>query len=224
MTKGVQDGHREARTPPGAGAIEADQALPGEDPADLLAGSPDLVASDLLAVAAELAAAPRRARGRPAGSGNRKNGDMIQYLQALGHRDPWVTLSLIQSADTAQLAKALRTPLMKNGKQLVSKAGTPLFSQPDLVDVLSMQRQAAKDIMDYHHSKKPQQLELPPGDLRPLMVIGEMNVSIGGVDGFMSAGVAPPEKVNEINGDAVRIPDANPHETAKTLKDNEDSA
>lgn len=196
MTKAAQDGHLAAHTRADPAPAEADQAMPGEDPADLLAGSPDVAAVDLLSVAAELAAAPRRARGRPAGSGNRKNGDMIAYLQALGHRDPWVTLSMIQTADTIALAKALT---MKRG------------------EVLAIQLRAADALMPYHHAKKPQQLELPPGDQRPLMVIGEMNVSIGGPDGFMSAGVAPPGKANEINGDSVRIPDANPHEEAKPL-------
>jgi hypothetical protein len=224
VTKAVQEGHRDAHTRADPAPIEADLALPGEDPADLLAGSPDVAASDMLSLAAELAAAPRRARGRPAGSGNRKNNDMIGYLAALGHRDPWVTLSMIQTADTAKLALALRSPVMKNGKQLVSKSGTPLFNTPSPMDVLAIQKSAADALMPYHHAKKPQQLELPPGDLRPLMVIGEMNVSIGGPDGFMSAGVAPPEKANEIKGDAVRIPASDPHETAKPLKDNDDSA
>jgi hypothetical protein len=203
VTKAVQEGHRDAHTRADPAPAEADQALPGEDPADLLAGLPDVAAEDMLSLAAELAAAPRRARGRPAGSGNRKNNDMIGYLAALGHRDPWVTLSMIQTADTVALAKAL---IMKRG------------------EVLAIQLRAAEALMPYHHAKKPQQLELPPGDLRPLMVIGEMNVSIGGPDGFMSAGVAPPEKANEIKGDAVRIPASDPHETAKPLKDNDDSA
>lgn len=224
MTKGDQDGQLEARTPPAPPPIEADQALPGADPADLLAGSPDLDATDLLAVAAELSAKPRRARGRPVGSGNRKNGDVIAYLQALGHRDPWVTLSMIQTADTAALAKALRSPLMRNGKQLVSKAGTPLFNQPDLMEVLQLQKSAADALMPYHHAKKPQQVELPLGDKRPMMVIGEMNVVLGGAEGFMSAGIAPGEKANEINGDAVRIAPVDPHETANQLNTQDDSA
>lgn len=198
MTKADQDGHREAHTRADPAPAEADQALPGADPADLLAGSPDVAGADLLSVASELAAAPRRARGRPAGSGNRKNGDMIAYLQALGHRDPWVTLSMIQSADTVALARELMLP---RG------------------EVFALQLRAADALMPYHHAKKPQQLELPAGELRPLMVIGEMNVSIGGPDGFMSAGIAPGEKANEINGDAVRISEANPHETAKSLKE-----
>jgi hypothetical protein len=224
MTKAAQDGHRDAHTRADPAPAEADQAMPGEDPADLLAGSPDVAAVDLLAVAAELAAAPRRARGRPAGSGNRKNGDMIQYLTALGHRDPWVTLSLIQTADTAQLADMLGSPLMVEGKARVGLDGKVIMVPADREKVLALQMRAAEAIMPYHHAKKPQQLELPPGDLRPLMVIGEMNVSIGGPDGFMSAGVAPPEKANEIKGDAVRIPTVDPHETAKSLKDNDDSA
>lgn len=212
MADKPEKGQLDAHTPPAASAeaawsapIDGDQALPGADPAALLAGSPDLDASDLLALVAEPILTQRRARGRPAGALNRKNNDMIGYLAALGHRDPWVTLSLIQSADTAKLALALRTPVIKNGKHAVSKAGTPLFNTPQFTDVLALQMRAADALMPYHHAKKPQQLELPQGDKRPLMVIGEMNVTqIAGGEGFMSAGVMPDEKPNEINGDAVR--------------------
>ncbi|MER2536886.1 MAG: hypothetical protein ABTQ31_17170 [Rhizobiaceae bacterium] len=201
MAEDPKNGQSDAHTPAALG-------LDGPDPVDLLAGSPELDASDLLAMAAEPVLTSRRARGRPAGALNRKNSDMIAYLQALGHRDPWVTLSLIQSADTARLANILRVPLMKNGKPQVSKAGTALYSTPDPAAVLALQMRAAEALMKYHHSAKPQQLELPVGDKRPLMVIGEMNVSIESSDGFMSAGIAPDrgEKVKEINGDAVAMP------------------
>jgi hypothetical protein len=192
------DGQLEQHTrAAGAGDDQAPE-LGGGDPVDLLAGSPDLAATDVLAVAAELVAAPRRERGRPPGAGNRKNGDMIAYLQALGHRDPWVTLSLIQSADFKQLCKMVGAT-----------------SSKAKVQVLQIQSKAADSLMNYHHSKRPQQLDLlPPGDKRPLMVIGEMNVSIVGESGFMSAG-EPPRKVKEINGEAVRETGDVSHDKAK---------
>lgn len=187
-------GQEEAHTPaaPAASAsspagIDAEDALPGADPLDLLDGSPDLGDRDLLATAAELVAAPRRARGRPPGALNRKNGDMVAYLQSLGHRDPWVTLSMIQTADTEKLAQKLS---MKRG------------------EVLALQLRAADALMPYHHAKKPQQLDLPVGDKRPLMVIGEMNVAIGNGLGFMSAGIVPDADMQGnqgvSGGDAVR--------------------
>ncbi|GAA2871862.1 hypothetical protein GGQ99_000974 [Aminobacter niigataensis] len=185
-------GQEEAHTPAAPGAEAPSSALPGADPLDLLDGSPDLDALDLLALAAEPALSQRRARGRPQGALNRKNADMIAYLKALGHRDPWVTLSTVQSADTMKLALALRSPVMKNGKQLVSKAGTPLFNTPSPMDVLALQMRAADALMPYHHAKKPQQLDLGDlGDKRPVMVIGEMNVAIANDYGIMSAGIAP---------------------------------
>lgn len=217
MTKGANQGQAAGHTPgepPAAGAIDGapgdqvdaqvDQVdVTGADPDELLTGSPDLAADDLLSVAAELVASPRRARGRPAGATNRKNGDMIAYLAALGHRDPWVTLSLIQTADTEKLAQKLS---MKRG------------------EVLGLQLRAADALMPYHHAKKPQQLDLPIGDKRPLMMFGEVNVQlVQGGDGYMSAGVMPGEKVNEINGDAVRQSVDVPHETAKPLKSQDDS-
>lgn len=195
MADKPEKGQLDAHTPPAASAeaawsapIDGDQALPGADPLDLLAGLPDGEGTDVLALVAETIAAPARARGRPAGSANRKNGDMIRYLQARGHRDPMVTLSMIQSADFGGLCKVLGAT---GAKQKIA--------------VLGIIRGAAADLMPYHHAKKPQQLELPQGDKRPLMVIGEMNVTqIAGGEGFMSAGIAPDEKPNEINGDAVR--------------------
>jgi hypothetical protein len=197
-------------TPAGAdgdrGQDEAAAELGGADPADLLLGLPDLDGDDVLALTADLANATRRARGRPAGSGNRKNADMIAYLAARGHRDPWVTLSMIQSADTKALAIMLRRPLSKNGKPLVNKDGQQLYSQPDMQEALAMQMRAADAIMPYHHGKKPQQLELlDPGARRPLMVIGEVNVTNISHEGFATAGELPAQQDQGlIEGEAVR--------------------
>lgn len=219
MSKKADQGQAAAHTPGDRGAQEPPATLPGADPLELLAGSPDIDAQDVLALAAEPILSRRRARGRPEGAANRKNGDMIRYLAAHGHRDPWVTLSLIQSADTLKLAQAMRSPVMKNGKQVVSKAGVPLFNTPSPMDVLAMQVRAADALMAYHHAKKPQQIELPIGDKRPMMVFGNvehMQVIADG-DGFMSAGIMPGEKANEINGDAVRLGGDQPHENATPL-------
>jgi len=182
-------GHPEGHTRGDGGAAAADQALPGRDLEDLLAGSPDLDAGDVLAVAAELSSRERRARGRPAGSGNRKNADHIAYLAALGHRDPWTTLSLIQTADHGALCKAL-------------KADTPKLR----VQVLNIQKAAAADLMPYHHSKRPQPVEQPDAPMRPVLLIGEMNVQQLSLDGYMSA-AEPPMKVvdNQGLGDSAAV-------------------
>ena len=223
MTADDQEGHSEARTradppenQPGAGAsapssaaIEAGGALPGPSVEDLLAGSPDVGAVDLLSAAAEMIAAPRRARGRPPGSGNRKNPDMIAYLAALGHRDPWVTLSMIQTADTAKLAEALRVPMQENGRvRRDPVTDAVLYNPPDLAFAISLQERAATTLMKYHHAAKPQQLELPEGSgsMRPVMVFGDINVTTQSDRDFWSLGA---EKPNEINGEAVRLPDDN---------------
>lgn len=193
MADSSDQGHPDAHT-------LAPAELPGADPLDLLAGLPDGEGVDALALAAEIVAAPARARGRPLGAANRKNGDLIRYLQARGHRDPMVTLSMIQSADFGALCK------------LVGAGGAK-----QKLAVLGIIRGAAADLMPYHHAKKPQQIELPAGDLRPLMVIGEMNVTQIGDGGFMSAGVMPDEKPNEINGSAVRHQVDQSHDNTKPL-------
>ena len=178
---------------PGGAAAPA-EALPGADPVDLLSGSPDLEPQDVLALVAEPAVSQRRARGRPPGAANRKNNDMIAYLSALGHRDPWVTLSLIQSADFGALCQMVGAG---NAKSRLA--------------VLAVQKDAAKELMNYHHSRKPQQLDLPAGEgsKRPIMVIGDgNNVAVMAANGFASAEFLPPDESEQnqevIDGEAVR--------------------
>lgn len=221
----ADEGHPGAHTRADPPAIDQAAELGGRDPADLLAGSPDLEAQDLLAVAAELSAAPRRARGRPPGAANRKNADTIAYLQALGHRDPWVTLSLIQSADTAQLAEMLGAPLVVDGVARLDREGKVIMVPAARDKVLALQMRAAEAIMPYHHAKKPQQLDLlDAGGKRPVMVIGEMNVTQIGGDAFMSAGDPPrAEKGNEIKGEVVRQGEGVSHEEVKPLDLQDDS-
>lgn len=176
----AEKGHLEAQTRTGAGD-GGDQ-----EPPDVLdvAGLPDALSLDVLGAAAELVAKERRGRGRPAGSGNRRNDDMMRYLQNLGHRDPAVTLSMIQTADTKDLARTLCA---------------------DPIDVLKVQEKAASRLMEYFYAKKPQQLELPRGDRVPVMVIGgDVNVTVGAQGGFETAGVLPEEFQQLIDGEAVR--------------------
>lgn len=239
MADDAENGQVAAHTPPEAGGRDADPAaggdldngggIDGRAVDDLLTGSPDLADTDMLAMAAELSAAPRRARGRPPGSPNRKNADMIGYLAALGHRDPWVTLSMIQTADTRTLAQALRAPAKnKNGSPVKDAEGNFVLEAPDYAGTLALQKSAAETLMAYHHAKMPVQLEMPvDGDRVPWMAIGEMNVHLHSspMDGLMSAGeVIDGEKANEINGRSVRIQTDNAHDVDKPLKTKDDPA
>ena len=227
MADDVNQGHPDAHTrgdlagdrAPGASA-EAVEALPGADPLALLDGSPDVQPEDLFALAAEPALHQRRARGRPAGALNRKNADMIAYLAAKGHRDPWETLSLIQSADTMKLAMFLRVPMQEGGKIKRNEAGDILYNPPNPEFVAALQERAATTLMKYHHSAKPQQLELPgggEGGKRPIMVIGDgNNVAILAANGYASAEFLPPQESEQnqgvIEGDAVRHQPDKSHE------------
>lgn len=200
--KGLLEAHTRgdlAAPAPAPAASSAQAAEQGDDPAALLDGSPDIGATDLLTLAAETVAGPRRARGRPKGSANRRNMDMVAYLAALGHRDPMVTLSMIQTADTKALAKAIGCDTPK-GRLAVAQ----------------MQRQAASDMLPYFYAKKPQQLELPEGDARPVMVVGEMTVNQrieGAIIGLGNLPAVHVEKPNEINGEIVRESSATDVET-----------
>ena len=192
MADADKKGCLEAHTPRGSGKISpetaqyvgSDDAAPASDAADfadalaMIDGSPDLLPLGGLATAAENIASQRRGRGRPKGSANKRNTSLFDYLEALGHRDPAVTLSMWQTADTKELAKAL-------GVGGSSKA---------LLAVAALQVRAAGELLPYKYAKKPQQLDLVDGaNQRAVMVIGELNGSVNMLidGGFMSAGVAP---------------------------------
>lgn len=140
----AKQGRPDARTPPHP-APELDIATAvaalgnmiesgDADQADLLLGSPDLDNIDAISMAANLSARPRRERGRPKGASNLRNTKVFDYLEALGHRDPAVTLSMIQSANTTALAAVLGC---------------------DPIDVLKVQAKAASDLMPFKYAKRP---------------------------------------------------------------------
>ncbi len=213
-----ENGPLEARAPGGAGdpggsawpsgdALAASVArLAGAldqegEQLDLIAGSPDLDDFDTLAQAANQVASQRRARGRPAGSRNRRNGDVFDYLQQLGHRDPLVTLSMIQTADPMTLAKALASPLLDaTGAPRFRPDGTPIMVPADPVKVAQLIEKAAADLAQYGYAKQ-KELNVNVRKLH-LMVAGDLGGMIDAGDGSLS--ITGDEKGNEINGASVR--------------------
>lgn len=127
---------------------QALQAQPAADQLDLLDGSPDLEDGGLLAKAAETSLRDRRGRGRPKGSPNRRNADVFEYLEALGHRNPAVTLSLIQSMEPDDLARALVCDRLEAARLIV---------------------QAANSLMPYGFAKKPTAVEVTGKHLHVFM-------------------------------------------------------
>jgi len=134
--KAVQERGRKVRDEMArlAGLLEA-----GGEQMDLLAGADELEDGDVLSVAARSVSEARRGRGRPKGAANVRNVRVFDYLEALGHRDPLVTLSLIQTADTRALARMVG---MK------------------AADALRIQVMAAKEMLPYKYAKKPQELNV----------------------------------------------------------------
>lgn len=127
---------------------QALRAKPEADQLDLLDGSPDLDDRGLLGAAAENSLAARRGRGRPKGSPNKRNADVFEYLEALGHRSPAVTLSLIQSMEPDDLAKALVCERLDAARLIV---------------------QAANALMPYGFAKKPTAVEVKSQHLHVFM-------------------------------------------------------
>lgn len=127
---------------------EALRAQPDADQLDLLDGSPDLGDQGLLAQSAAKSLSERRGRGRPKGSPNRRNADVFAYLEQLGHRNPAVTLSLIQSMEPDDLARALVCERLDAARLIV---------------------QAANALMPYGFAKKPTAVEVRAQHLHVFM-------------------------------------------------------
>jgi hypothetical protein len=108
--------------------------------------------TDAIAAAANIVAAGRRARGRPAGALNRKTSDTIKYLAELGYKDPMIILTEIANADTMLLAKATGSAA---------------------IDVMKLKAKAASDLMPYHHSQQPKDVNVRSDNVH-LFVMGEM--------------------------------------------------
>ena len=127
---------------------QALRAQPEADQLDLLDGSPDLGDGGLLSRSAANSLSERRGRGRPKGSPNKRNADVFEYLEALGHRNPAVTLSLIQSMEPDDLAKALVCDRLEAARLIVS---------------------AANSLMPYGFAKKPTAVEVSAKHLHVFM-------------------------------------------------------
>ena len=198
-----QEGAHTPRAPGGAAAAAPGAAAQEQPAADLfgveaeamIAGSPDVSATDMLSVAAELVARERRGRGRPAGSPHRRNGEMFRYLESLGHRHPAVTLSMIQNADTRTLARLLGTVAVNDdGVVQLDGDGRPVIVPADPLDVLKVQAKAAADLLPFDLAKKVH-IDTPPDRPRPVMFFGDVSVTQVSASGLMSAGEAPPDKI-----------------------------
>lgn len=124
----------------------------GRDPVD---GGAAVQAEGLFgALPAAGEAAPGRAGpGRPPGAPNKRTGKLKDWILALGYRHPAVVLAELASAEVGDLAKALAC------KKL---------------EAAELKRKAAIDLLPYFESKMPTTVELPEGELVPVLNIGVM--------------------------------------------------
>lgn len=174
----------------------ADGADAQRDLMALIDQAPDIDATDVLGATAELMTGPRRGKNRPNpfGGGSRRTRDRIAYLELLGHRDPLTTLSLIQTADTMQLAKALGSPAIgEGGRPITNLDGSVVMIPADPLKILAIQRQAAKDLAEWSYARPATEVDIRHGAARPVMVIGQITVEEGATLGIMTAGEAPAE-------------------------------
>lgn len=180
-------------------AAELDQAR--GDQLDLLPADLDPV-GDMEKIA-EIGHAKRRGRGRPKGSPNARNGQVFDYLEALGHRDPATTLSFYQSMDVGDLARYLRC---------------------DRDKAASIQVSAASKLMDFKYAKKPVTLDLgEKAKGLPVMMIGELNMTQVNHHSDGPERLGQPisqtiETIDETEPASVRHDDDASHDPVKPLK------
>lgn len=188
---------KDGQLPPHSRGAEPDAQ---RDLAALIDQAPDIDAQDVLGATAELMTGPRRGKNRPNpfGGGSRRTRDRIAYLELLGHRDPLTTLSLIQTADTMQLAKALGSPVLVEGRPLY-RDGEMVMVPADPIKILAIQRQAAKDLAEWSYARPATEVDLRQGSARPVMVIGQITVEEGATLGIMTAGEAPDDAAPELD-------------------------
>ena len=168
----AEKGQEGARTRVDAAEIPQIEALAAAlqqaDPAPLLPGldgPPPAETLDLVGRAAEQLNAVRRARGRPAGTANKRNSEVFDYLEARGFKQPELQLMEIISADPRALAAALAGPDVKPDSVSFDRA----------LDVLKVQLAAARELMPYKFAKRHETKVAFEGKLG-IMVAGQLSV------------------------------------------------
>ncbi|MBL4768039.1 MAG: hypothetical protein JKY94_10045 [Rhodobacteraceae bacterium] len=179
----------------GAAAEILDAAEP--DQPDLLV-PPDDLAHELPLDLASMQGAEKRDRGRPKGSKNRKDADLIQYLMARGYHSPLEAGAALYNMNTKALAlqismwrAELRVELMASGHIAKEELDAILPSMPvDPMEVLKLQATVMAAHLPFWHSKQSGD-DAPPDQQRALMLFGDMNITqVNQVRG-MSAGRDP---------------------------------
>ena len=114
--------------------------LPGLD------GPPAPETLDLVGRAAEQLNAQRRARGRPAGTQNKRNSEVFDYLEARGFKQPELHMAEIISADPVQLSAALA----------MSTTYGPVGVPPTwlVLEIMKLQAKCAADLLPYKFAKR----------------------------------------------------------------------
>lgn len=125
--------------------------------------------------------AAKRARGRPAGSQNRRSDDLRNYLLSMGYRDPALNLADLANADPLELAAemaALPGVGQYPAEQLLETAvKTGVLEREALAKMVEKSRDLVKsanaELMPYFHAKRPQEVH---HDVRALgvMIVGDM--------------------------------------------------
>lgn len=139
----------------------------------LLEDSAERDQTDTLSMAAASVTEARRGRGRPLGSKNLRNAQVFDLLEAQGHRDPVYVVSLIQSIDPLKMAELLA-------------------SHKHMGRALDLILKAASELIPYKLAKRTPDTFEAPEPVRPVMIINQVPVHVGGTGGgAMSVSSAP---------------------------------
>jgi hypothetical protein len=166
-------------------SLQPQEALPG-----LLDPAGD--ALDVVGRVAESVNAQRRGRGRPAGSANRRNDEMFDYLEARGFKMPEVRLMELISADPRALAAAMSGTAAKPENMPFDK----------IMEVLRLQVKAAEVMMPYKFAKKQELKVEHSGGQVHIMVAGAMSKPGDGTGGKAFDLTGGAVEITENSGDA----------------------
>ena len=209
----ADDTETDARRGTHAEKIGGDPDLPsepGELATDLATDEQDLfvppgeLALSMPVDVPNIQAAEKRDRGRPKGSKNRKDADLLQYLMARGYHSPLEAGAALYNMNAEDLALQisrwrveLQQELLSDGTMSEDEINQLLIKAPlDPWEVLKLQATVMAAHLPYWHSKMTPD-ETPPDGKRPLMIINQLNVTQVNKTGGMSAGFDPNANVVE---------------------------
>lgn len=180
----------------------------------------EAVQDDLFEAEAPLSLPPAAVRertgkaGRPAGARNKSTEEWVRYFLAR-YRAPMTALAEIYSRPLGPLVDELQAMADKHKSWVETKDGgrwERVAISP--LEVLKMQRDAAAALLPYVHKKQPLDIAID-GRQPGIVVLGDLNVPVGGVSDELSLPVIDSEEYQGVSDAAPAQSDAHQSDAAE---------